>query len=106
VLAHLGHHLPLIGKTACLELRVEQFAIDSQLETAAAGGNQLQFLNLLFVGAEQLGRQTDGLGLVVSHRAVLQLHVHRLFSSIRRLDRCVIVILLSCQAAAISSNAV
>jgi hypothetical protein len=38
---------------------------------------------LLLVGGQKLARQTDGLGLVVSHRAVLELNVHE--SSLRGL---------------------
>ena len=64
-------HLLLIGEFARLELGVNQFAVQRQLETAAARGNQFEILDLLLVGAQQLGRQTDGLRLVVSHRAVL-----------------------------------
>ncbi len=69
-------HLLLIGEFARLELGVDEFATHGQLETAAAGGNQLQVLDLLLVRAQQLGRQTDGLRLVVSHRAVFQFHMH------------------------------
>ena len=70
------HHLRLIGKLACLQLGVQQLAIDGQFEAAAAAWDELQFLDLLLVRAEQLGRQTDGLRFVISHRTVLQLHVH------------------------------
>ena len=66
----------LIGKLPGLELRVERLTVDRQLETAAAGGDQLQVLDLLLVRVEKLGRQTDGLRLVVSHGAVFQLDVH------------------------------
>ena len=30
----------------------------------------------MLVRVEELGRQTEGLGLVVSHRAVFEFHVH------------------------------
>jgi hypothetical protein len=30
----------------------------------------------LLVSAQQLARQTDGLRLVISHRAIFQFHVH------------------------------
>src|SRR5207249_972436 len=34
------------------------------------------FTNLLLVGAQELARQTDGLRLVISHRAVFQFDIH------------------------------
>src|SRR5262249_35853887 len=73
----LVEHPLLVGELACLQLGVDQVPVHLDLETAAAGGDQLQVLDLLLVGAEQLGRQTDGLRLVVSHRAVLELHAPR-----------------------------
>jgi len=59
-----------VRKLAGLQLRVNQLAIGSQLETAAAARNQFQVLDLLFESGQELGRQTDGLGFVVSHRTV------------------------------------
>ena len=50
--------------------------LELQLEGAAPGGDQFQILDLLLVGAEELLRQTDGLGFVVSHRTVLEFHMH------------------------------
>src|SRR4051812_4189520 len=72
----LDHRL-LVGELAGLQLRVDQFAVGAQLEAATARGNQLEILNLLLVSGEQFGRQTDGLRLVVSHRAVLEFQVHK-----------------------------
>jgi hypothetical protein len=69
-------HRLLVGELAGLQLRVEQLAVDAQLETAAARGNQLQVLDLLFVGREQFGRQTDGLRLIVSHRTIFEFQMH------------------------------
>ena len=66
----------LVGELAGLELRIKQFSVHAQLESPTACRDQLQVANLLFVGGEQLARQTDGLWLVVSHGTVLQLHVH------------------------------
>ena len=59
-----------VRELAGIQFRVQQLAIDGQLEATAAGWNQLQILDLLLEGGQQLGRQTDGLGLVVSHRTV------------------------------------
>src|ERR1051326_610134 len=78
---HLVEHLLLIGKLAGLELRVEQFLVNRQLEAAAAGGDQLQVFDLLFELGQDLGRQTDGSWLVVSNRAVFQRDVHLALSS-------------------------
>ena len=69
------HHL-LVRELAGLQLRVEQFAVDGQLETAAAAGNQFQVLDPLLVLGQELARQTDGFRLVASHRAILEFHVH------------------------------
>ncbi len=71
----VDHHL-LIGKLARSQFRVDQFAVGSQLEASAASRDQFQILNLLLEGREQLARQTDGLWLVASHRAVFQFHLH------------------------------
>jgi len=65
-----------IRKLTCLQFRVDQLAIGSQLKTAAATRNQFQILDLLLELAQQFGRQTDGLGFVVSHRAVSKFQVH------------------------------
>jgi hypothetical protein len=66
----------LVRELASLQLRIDEVAIDGELEAAAGGGDQLQRLDLLLVRGQELGRQTDGLRLVVSHRAVLEFHVH------------------------------
>jgi hypothetical protein len=71
----------LVRELAGLELGVDQVAVDAQLKASAALGDELELLDLLFVGGQQLARQTDGLRFVVSHRAILEFHVHR-FSSL------------------------
>ena len=73
---HRLDHLLLVGELAGLELGVEQLAVDGDLEAAAAGRDELEVVDLLLVSVQQLGRQTDGLWLVVSHRTVLDLDVH------------------------------
>ena len=71
-------HSPLfIGKLAALEFRVNQVPVDTQLEAPATRGDQFELLDFLLVSAQQLARQTDGLRLVISHRAIFQFHVHR-----------------------------
>src|SRR5581483_2840940 len=66
----------LVGELAGLELGVDQLGVEGHLEAPAAGGDQPQLVDLLLEHREELGRQTDGLGLVVSDRAVLQLDSH------------------------------
>src|SRR5262249_27341330 len=72
----LVHQGLFVGELARLELRVEQLAVGRQLEAAAPAGDKLQITNLLFERRQQLGRQTDGLRLVASHRAISQLQIH------------------------------
>jgi hypothetical protein len=66
----------LVGKSAGLEFRVHQIAVDREFEATAAGRLQLQALDTLLELAEDLGRQTDGLRLVASSRAVTQMDLH------------------------------
>jgi hypothetical protein len=74
--ADLVDHPFFIGELACGKFRVQQLAVDRYFETSSLARDQFQIVDLLFVSVEQLARQTDGLGLVVSHRAVLELKVH------------------------------
>jgi hypothetical protein len=69
-------HPLLVGELAGLEFGVDQLAVGGQLEAAAARGDQLQLADALLVRRKQLARQTDGLRLVTSHRAVLQFEIH------------------------------
>lgn len=80
-LADLLRELGLLGEFARLELRIHQITVDRELETTAARRNQFERCDFLFIGFEQPARQTDGLRLVVSHRAItkLQLHIGLLF---------------------------
>jgi len=75
-LPNLGKHLGFVRELPRLELRVEEFAVDGQLETAAAFGDELHVFDALLVLAEKLARQTDGFRLVVSHRAVFEFDMH------------------------------
>ena len=69
-LAELGHELALVGKLTRLQLRVDELAIDPELEATAAGWNERQALHLLLVGCQDSVRQTDGLRLIASHRTI------------------------------------
>ena len=82
--ADLGEDRLFVGELAGLELGIHQLVIDRQLKTPAAGRLQLQALKALFVLAENLGRQTDGLRLVVSSRTITQMHFHVCRSPIYR----------------------
>src|SRR5947209_2406338 len=70
------HYPFFIRELAGLEFGVDQFTVEGDLETPASRRDQLEVLDLLLVGGEELARQTDGLGFVVSHRAVFEFHVH------------------------------
>jgi hypothetical protein len=70
----------LVGEFARLELGIYQIPIEQQLEGTTAGRDEYQFLDLLLVSGQQLGRQTDGLRFIVSHGAILELNLHDLSS--------------------------
>jgi hypothetical protein len=65
--ADLIHDLLFVRKLSGFQLGIQQFPIRGQLKAASAGGNELEFLNLLFVKGQQFRRQTDGLRFIVSH---------------------------------------
>jgi hypothetical protein len=67
-----------VGEFAGLKFRVDEVAVDGDLETAAFRRDEFEIFDLLFVGDEKSGRQTDGLGFVVSHRAIFEFHIHDL----------------------------
>ncbi len=79
MLSNLLDDLIFVGKVARFQLRVDQFAVNGDFETATLGGLQIKAADLLFVGSEDFGRQTDGLRFVVSSSAVLQVDLHRVF---------------------------
>jgi len=66
--------LSVVGKAVQRTLGEDQLAVDGNLEDAAAPGDELAVsLERLL----QLGRQTDGAGLVISLTAVFDLDPHR-----------------------------
>jgi hypothetical protein len=75
-LADDAQHAAFVGEFAGLQLGVDQLAIERDLKAAAAGGEELQTLDLLFIFRQDLACQTDSLRLVASNRAVTQLNVH------------------------------
>lgn len=58
-----------IGELPRLQLGIDFFSIDADLECPAAGWNQFQRANVLFE-PQKLFRQTDGLWLIVSNAAI------------------------------------
>jgi hypothetical protein len=69
-------NLLLVGEFVGVQFGIDQIPIDGQLEAAALAGDQSQPLDSLFERGEDFARQTDGIWLVVSHRAVFKLHLH------------------------------
>ena len=65
-LSHGLNQLILIRKCPGLQLRVERLAAHGQLEAAPLRGNHHEATDLALEARQELGRQTDGLGLVVS----------------------------------------
>lgn len=73
----VGHQRGLVGELSGGKLRVQQLAVNGDLEAAAIGWRQLQPGDLALERREQSLRQTDGLRLVVSQRAVTDVDIHR-----------------------------
>jgi hypothetical protein len=71
----------LLREAVELELREEELAVDGDLEPAAVARDERERGEPALERLEQSSRQTGGLGLVVSHRAVLDLDLHRGISS-------------------------
>jgi hypothetical protein len=74
---HRLHELILVGEFVRLELRVQRLAAHRQLEASPLRGDQDITADRALVAGQELGRQTDGLGLVVSQRAVFEHDLHR-----------------------------
>ena len=72
-LAQTVEDLPGLGEAAGLVLGVEQLAVDNDIELAVASDLELGDYSGLFLDR---GRETRGLGLVVSHPAVLDRDLH------------------------------
>lgn len=74
--ANLFDQLGFIRKLANGFLGMDEFAVDFNFENSSSRRNQLQVLDILAEGVQQLGRQTDGLRRIVSHHAEGDGHVH------------------------------
>lgn len=77
LLADLADQFVLVRKRARLELGIDQLPVERHFKASPTGRLQLEAFDLLFVAGEQFRRQTDGLRLVVSHRAVTEMDLHR-----------------------------
>jgi len=77
----LGEDFPLVGEDAGLQLGIDGASVDGQLKAAPRRGNQFEPVYFLFQFAKNSARQTDGLGLVVSHRAVAKGDIHGYMTS-------------------------
>ena len=75
---NLSNNLVLVGKLPGFQFGIDEVSVDRQLEAASARWLQFKSLKPLLVLSQNLGRQTDGLGLVVSFGAVTQTDFHRL----------------------------
>ena len=62
-----------VGPVAGIEFGMEQFAIGANFKSAAARGNERERFDA-FAEFKNFGRQTDGLGRVVSNHAVFDRH--------------------------------
>jgi len=71
-----------IGEFAGGLLGVDLGAVEADLEYPASGGNEFDRRDLLLETQKEF-RQTDGFGLIVSHRAVLDgnLGLHKLLAA-------------------------
>ena len=69
----------MIGKYACIELRVDQFAVQLDIEFPITSRNQCYRFQTLLVFISQMIRQTDGLRFELSNRAVCDLDLHDTF---------------------------
>ena len=76
-LADCFSQLVFVGERARLELGIEQLASHCQLEAASPGGNHYETTDGALVPRQELGRQTDGLRLIVSKRTVFERDLHR-----------------------------
>lgn len=75
-LLQLDHERIFIGELPDLLLGMDELAIDLDIKDPAAAGDEAQILDTRAEGVEQSGRQTDGLGGVISHHAEGDFHVH------------------------------
>src|SRR5436853_7139070 len=66
----------LVGELAHRFLGVDELAVHLDLEDSAPAGDELEVLDARTVRVQQPGRQTDGLGSVISHHAEGDRDIH------------------------------
>lgn len=66
----------LVRKTARLQFRIDLLAVNRDFKTAPGRWLQFEPPKLLFEVRQDLLRQTDGLGLVISSRAIKYMDFH------------------------------
>jgi hypothetical protein len=80
-----------IGELPDFLLGMDELAIDFDIEDSAAAGDEAQVLDAGTESVEQSGRQTDGLGCVISHHAEGDFHVHAvLLLVVHRTEVCTV----------------
>ena len=72
-------YLFVLGEPSSFELRIDQGAVETDLEAAPIGRNQRQFLDPCLEFSDELVGQTDRLGFVVSSLAIDKFDFHGLF---------------------------
>ena len=70
------HYRVFIGKLIRFKFGIHEFAVEGDLETASTIRDQCHRLDLLLELRHQFARQTEGLWLVTSRRAVFQRDFH------------------------------
>lgn len=66
-----------VGEFAGVEFGVDDVIANFQLEAPTTVWDERHIFDFRFIFVEQLARQTDGLGSVVSLGTVFQFHIHR-----------------------------
>ena len=75
-LADCFNEFVFVGELARLELGIELLAAHGKLEAASCRGNHDETTDRALVTRQELGRQTDGLRLVVSKCTVFERDIH------------------------------
>lgn len=73
----------MLGKAVGIELGEDELAICDDLKTPAPGGDQDELAKVGLEVLQNSCRQTDGFGLVASHRAILDTNLLELHRDLR-----------------------
>jgi len=66
----------MFGESAGLQLGMDEFAVDTHLESAVFRRDEYEARNPVLEMWENGGRQTDGFGFVVSDRTIDEFQLH------------------------------